>query len=39
LAVETKKRLLWCQSNLRLHGASKKMLWEEIALTLGVEKG
>lgn len=32
-------RLLWCQSHLRMHGASRKMLWEEIALTLPVEVG
>ncbi len=35
--TEIKTRLIWCLTNLRLHGASKKMLWEEIALTLQVE--
>jgi hypothetical protein len=29
-------RLLWCLNQLRVHGASRKMIWEEIALTLPV---
>lgn len=35
--VDELRRLLWCQSHLRQHGASRKMLWEEIALTIPVE--
>jgi DNA polymerase III, delta subunit len=34
---EELRRLVWCQSHLRMHGASRKMLWEEIALTIPVE--
>ncbi len=37
-SVGGRSRLLWCESMLTLHGASKKMLWEEIALSLPVAK-
>lgn len=33
-----RSRLLWCESMLTLNGASKKMLWEEIAFLLPVAK-
>lgn len=35
--VDELQRVLWCQRHLRVHGASRKMLWEEIALTIPVE--
>ncbi len=38
LSVNLRSQVLWCQSMLTLHGASKKMLWEEIALALPVAK-
>jgi len=28
------KQLLWCLSTLKMRGAGKKMLWEEIAFLL-----
>lgn len=37
LSSGLKSQLVWCLSQLPLRGASKKMLWEEIALLLPVE--
>lgn len=37
LDVVVRPQLLWCLSLLEVNGASKKMLWEEMALLLPVE--
>jgi hypothetical protein len=38
LPPATKGRLLWCLTELGARGSAKKMLWEEVALTLPVQK-
>lgn len=37
LTTLVRTQILWCLSQLELRGASKKMIWEEIALLLPVE--
>lgn len=38
LTSHEQTHLLWCLSTLRLHGASKKMIWEDVALRIPISR-